>query len=547
MFLDKIFVSEEGVTMRKNLKTMFLMVVLLSFVSVSCKGKSTSSATTDKHTLHVGVSGEPGSLDPHFVSGTWENYIVGDLFLGLLTEAADGTAIAGAAESWDINEDGTTYTFHLRRDGRWSDGKPVTAEDFVFAFRRILDPMLAAKYANILYSVKNAEALNSGKLKGMEKLGIKAIDKYTLQITLENPTPYFLVQLTHYTAFPLPKHVVEEFGKEWSKPQNMVSNGAYKLAEWKSQTYIKAVKSETFYDAGNVAIEEVYYYPTEDRSAALKRFRAGELDTNNDIPLEQFEWLKKNMSDELHVYPRLGIYYYAINQRQERFQDKRVRKALALTVDREMLTDKVVTTGVTPAYSFVPPVENYSYAELDFKALPKEERIAKAKKLLQEAGYTEENPLKLQISYNTSENHKKIAVAIAAMWKAIGIDVSLLNSEVAVHYNEMEAGNFDISRVGWIADYPDAQNFLMLLQYPNTLNYGAYHNEKYNEKMEQAAHTVDLKKRAAIMKEAEQMALDDYAVIPIYYYVSKNLVHKNIEGWKPNSTDIHRSRWVSKQ
>lgn len=522
-----------------------MTVVVMALGAFSCKEKSPQKSL-DQNILYRGNGGEPGSLDPHLVSGTWENNIVGDLFVGLLTEAADGTAIAGAAKSWEVSADGKTYTFHLRKDGQWSDGKPVTAEDFVFSFRRALDPKLAARYANILYPIKNAQALNTTKITGMEKLGIKALDDYTLEITLEASTPYFLGLLTNFTAFPIPKHIVEQFDKDWIKAENIASNGAYKLLEWKSQSYVKIVKNDFFYDADNVQIEEVYYYPTEDAASALKRFRAGELDINSNFPLEQYQWLKENMPNETKVFPQQGIYYYVINHRLKKFQDKRVREALALSVDLDTLVNKIIQSGAVQATGFVPPLANYQQATFSFKEMSMDERLERAKKLLQEAGYSQENPLTIEIRYNTSESHKKIAVAIAAMWKEIGIKTKLFNLEVAVHFSEMALGKFEIGRRGWIAEYSDAQAILRLLL-PNKLNSGQYQNEKFNQKMQEASVTLDLKKRAQIMQEAEQIVLDDFAVIPIYYYVSTNLVSSHITGWQVNSRDVHRTRWMSKE
>lgn len=532
-----------------NFKKYFILmsVFFLAFGIFSCKDKETTQSQSLKQDiLYRGNTGEPGSLDPHLVTGTWENNIVGDLFVGLLTEAVDGKIIGGAAEKWDVSSDGKTYTFYLRKNGKWSDGKPLTAQDFVFSFRRILNPKLAAKYASILYVIKNAEALNTGKIKGMEKLGIKAVNDYTLQITLEAPTPYFLSLLTNFTTFPVPQHVVEKFDKDWIKPQNMVSNGAYKLAEWKSQSYIKALKNDFFYDSANVKIKEVYYYPTEDSASALKRFRAGELDMNGNFPLEQYQWLKENMPNETKVFPQQGIYHYVINHRLKKFQDKRVREALSLAVDLDTLINKVVQNGSVMAESFVPPLKGYKPAVVPFKEMPMPQRIIRAKKLLQEAGYSKEKPLTVKISYNTSEAHKKIAVAIASMWKKIGVESELLNSEAAVHFAELALGHFEIGRRGWIAEYPDAQALLRLLL-PNKLNAGQYNNEKFNRKMQEAANTLDLKKRAKIMQEAEQIALDDFAVIPIYFYVSTNLVSSHVKGWQVNSRDVHRTRWMSKE
>ncbi len=522
----------------KNLSKLSFFAILFScMLSLNAYAKTT---------IHIGTGGEPASLDPHKMSGTWENTIGGDIFMGLIQYAPNGDSLPGMATDWKISKDGLVYTFNLRKDALWSDGKPLTSEDFVFAYKRIIDPKTAAKYANILYTIKNAKALNTGKMKDLNKLGVKAVDPHTFEVTLEYPAPYFLAQLKHYTAYPLPKHVIEKYGKDWSKPENIVSNGAFKLVEWKSQSHIKAVKNPKFYDADKVKVDEVYYYPTEDRSAALKRFRAGELDWNDDFPTEQYKWLKENMPDEAKISEYTGIYHYPINMRVKKLQDKRVREALSLAINREVLVDKVLTTGEVAAYGFSPNLPGYTHANSNYKDMSMKDRVKRAKQLLKEAGYSKDKPLEIDLSYNTSENHKKVAIAVSSMWKMIGVKTKLSNSEVVVHYNNLEEGKFEVGRAGWICDYPDAQNFLYLFEYPNIMNYGAWNNEKFNALMKKANNTSDLKLRAEIMKQAEQLALDEFATIPLYYYVSKSLVSKKLKGWEENSENIHRTRWLSK-
>ena len=498
--------------------------------------------------LRVGNVGEPKTIDPHFVSGTWENRIVGDMFIGLTTEGPGGSTIPGAAESWTVSDDGLTYTFALR-DHKWSDGTPVTAQDFVFSMQRILTPDNAAEYASLLYTIKNAEAVNSGQA-APEEVAVRAIDDKTLEITLEAPAPYFIDQLTHYTAFPVPQHVVEKHGNDWIKKDNIVSNGPYVLNEWIPNTHVILDKNPQFYDADNVKIDQVIYDPNEDRAATLKSFRAGELDIVKDFASDQIDWLRENLPNETHIAPYLGIYYYPINTSKEPFTDKRIRQALSMAINREAITDKVLKTGEVPAYSFVPPgTGNYSAgpAYVSWKETPYAERVEKAKALLAEVGYGPDNPLKFTLSYNTSENHKRIAIAISAMWKQLGVQAELFNSEVKVHYDSLKQGEFDVARAGWIADYNDPQNFLYLLETrtgPN--NYGRYNNPEFDRLMEQAQLTTDLEKRAEMMAQAEAMAMDDQPVIPIYYYVSKNLVSPAVKGWLDNTKDIQRTRWLSK-
>ena len=495
--------------------------------------------------LNVGNMGEPASIDPHFVSGTWENRIIGNMFLGLTTEGPDGKTIPGAAESWSISDNGLVYTFKIR-DHDWSDGTPVTANDFVFSMRRILLPETAAEYASLLYTIKGAEAINTGEA-APETLGVAAPDAKTLRITLSGPAPYFLGQLNHYTAFAVPQHVVEKYGKDWIKPGNIVSNGPYMLAEWIPSTHVKLVKNPGFYDAANVQIDTVYLFPQEDRTAVQKRFRAGEVDVAYDFASDQIDWLRQNLPGETRIAPYLGVYYYPINTRKPPFDNRDVRQALSMAVDRDAIVDKVLKTGEIAAYSFVPPgTLNYgdpSYAS--FKGMSQADRVAKAKALLAGAGFDAGNPLKLQLRYNTSENHKRIAVAVASMWKKIGVETELFNSDVKVHYKDLQQGAFDVARAGWVADYNDPQNFLYLLQTSTgPLNYGGYSVAKFDSLMDDAAMTADLDRRATLLGQAEAIAMEDQPVIPIYYYVSKNLVSKHVKGWVDTVNDIHRIRYL---
>ena len=505
------------------------------------------SAARAEMVYRMATMGEPKSLDPHVVSGTWENYIVGDAFMGLLTDAADATPIAGAAESWTISDDGLTYTFKLR-DHKWSDGTPVTAEDFVYSWRRLLDPATAAEYASIMYPVKNAEKINSGEIKDLSQLGVRALDDKTLEVTLENPTGYFLELLTHYTSFPVPKHVIDKHGADWVKPGNIVSNGAFRIIEWTPNSRVVAEKNPEFYDAANVKVDQVVYYPDEDRNEVTKRFRAGEIDYVDDFASEQIDFLKANLPKETRIYPYLGTYYYPINLNKAPFNDPKVRRALTMAIERPAITDKVLKTGELPAYGVVPP-NTGKYGDPyvpDWAGIPLPERQQMARDLLKEAGFGPDNPLKFTLSYNTSENHKRIAVAAQAMWKAIGVQVELVNREVKVHYDELKQNNFDVARAAWVADYNDPQNFLYLLETrtgPN--NYGRFSSPEFDALMMEQAAERDQDKRMQIMHQAEKIAIDADAWIPIYYYVSKALVSPKVQGYVDNTKHTHRSRWIS--
>lgn len=530
-----------------NRKLVRKMVVLQTFVSAVCFcALLYSGIAVASQELRVAVMGEPASLDPHKVSGTWENYVVGDMFVGLTTENPQAMAVPGVAESWTISDDGLTYVFKLRKS-LWSDGTPLTAHDFVYSLKRLLLPETAAEYASLLYIIKGAEAINGGKA-DVDTLGVKALDDYTLEIILNGPAPYFLDLLTHYTSYPVPKHVIDKVGKLWTKSENMVVNGPYKLVEWLPNTHVKVTRNDKFYDNDSVVINDITFFTQEDRAAIQKRFRAGEIDVAMDFSSDQISWLKKNLPEETHIAPYLGIYYYPINTSVEPFTDIRIRKALAMSVNREAIVDKVLKTGELAAYSFVPPGVAYydKPAEVDWKSMTHGERVKEAKALLKEAGYGPDKPLEITLRYNTSENHKRIAIAVASMWKQIGVKAELHNSEVKVHYADLKQGDFQVARAGWIADYNDAQNFLYLLETrtgPN--NYGRYSNPEYDALMLKAERTADLVKRGEMMHQAEAMVMRDLPVIPIYHYVSKSLVAKKVVGFVDNAKDIHRWRYIT--
>jgi oligopeptide transport system substrate-binding protein len=341
---------------------------------------------------------------------------------------------------------------------------------------------------------------------------------------------------------------VADLGDDWVKPGNIVGNGPYTVVEWLPNTHVRADKNAAFYDAASVSIDSVHYFPAEERNAATKQFRAGEIDIQYDFASEQIDWLEENMPDQTRIFPWLGIYYYALNTLNAPLDDPALRQALALAIDRAAITDKVLRTGELPAYSFVPPgTGNYGEpAYVSWKDTPHSERLARAKELIAAAGFGPDNPLRLQLRYNTSENHKKIAVAVAAMWKQIGVQTELFNSEVKVHYNDVQEGNFEVARAGWIADYNDAHNFLYLMDSSTgVLNYAGYASGEFDRLMAEASLTADLGARADLLRQAEAIALTDMPNIPIYYYVSKNLVAPHVQGWVDNTKDIHRTRWLS--
>lgn len=506
------------------------------------------SLAAEAQTLRTFNGGEPGSLDPHRVTGDWENRIVGDYLEGLMTEDINAVPILGQAESFTISEDGRVYTFVIRADAMWSDGTPVTAQDFDYAFRRLFDPAEAAEYAYLQFPILNAEAINAGEMP-MDQLGVRVVDDRTIEFTLTEPTPFFLDALTHYTSYPLPRHVVEEFGDDWIQPGNIVGNGPYNIVEWIPNSYIRSVRSDTYYDRDNVQIAEVYYYALDDITAALQRYRAGEFDIMTDFPTDQYQLLQDQYPGQAQVVPFLGIYYYVINQTIPALQDVNVRQALSMAINRDIVGPNILGTGELPAYGWVPPgTANYPYEGYmpDWAALPYEERVAQATALMEAAGYTAQNPLNIQLRYNTNDNHQRIAVAIAAMWEPLHVNVELFNAEVAVHYDALQAGDYNgIGRAGWLMDYNDAINTLDLLRSTTPLNYGRFNNAEFDELLRRSATITDLAERGEVLRQAEIIAMSNYAALPIYYYVSKNVVSPRVSGFEGNAKDIHRTRWLT--
>lgn len=497
--------------------------------------------------LRIGNEGEPETLDQHRTSVVTESRILKDMYEGLTVYAADGEVVPGVAESWEISDDGRTYLFTIREDARWSNGDPVTAEDFVFSFRRILTPETGAKYANILYPIGNAEAVNTGEMTP-DALMARAVDERTLEVVLEAPTAYFLEQLTHQTGLPVHPASVEAHGDDFVRPRNIVTNGAFVLEEQVPQGHIRLARNPEYHAADEVFFDAVMYLPYEDRSAGLRAFRAGELDVYRDVPSDQIQWMRENLADEFRVAPWLAVYYYAIAAYKPPFDDARVRQALSMAIDRETLVEQITASGELPAYSLVPPgVHNYEAQPVEWAEVPYAERVEQAQALLAEAGFGPDNPLSLEIRYNTSENHRKVAIAIAAMWEPLGVDVSLFNTDIATHYAHLrDRGDFDVARAGWIADYNDAQNFLFLLEADNVgFNYARYDNPAFDDLMKQAEAEVDWEARRALLQEAERILMADQPYIPIYHYVSQNLVSSRVQGWEDNIVDVHLSRFLS--
>jgi oligopeptide transport system substrate-binding protein len=491
-----------------------------------------------------GNGAEIKSLDPHFVDGTNESNIEGEMLIGLLTVDAAGRPIPGAATHWEVSPNGKSWTFHLR-DHVWSDGRPVTTQDFVFAWQRLLDPTTGATYAYNLWVVKNAHAISQGKLPPAA-LGVRAPDDKTLVVELEHPAAYLPELLTHDTAYPLPRHVVIAKGNAWSKPGNFVANGPYVPREWIVNDHVMLVKNPRFYDAAHVRIDVINYFPTPDSNAAVRRLRAGELDTQTPIPLTEIDWLRRNMTGAVHTKPFLGLSYISINLKRPPLDDRRIRRALNLALNREIITEKVLRLGEPPAYSIVPPATaNYPNGpQLDFRALPAAERLKRAQWLMTQAGYGPDNRLRLVYETFDEPNNKRVAAVVQAMLRDIYVDLDISAIDAAVHGRNMTSGNYDLGVASWFADFNDASNFLDLLRSDSGNNYGRYANPAFDAALNAAQQEPDATKRSALLQRAEAMALKDYPWIPLRFRTTQDLVQPYVKGWVDNPRDMHRTRWL---
>ncbi len=500
--------------------------------------------------LHRGNHAEPDSLDPHRAGGIWEHAIISDMFTGLTEKAANGDVIPGSAVSWTVSEDGLVYTFTLRDGMVWSDGVPVTADDFVFAWRRIIDPVTAARYASLLFPIKNAYAINTGQLPP-EEMGIRAIGPSAVEVTLESPAPYLPELLTHYVTFPVPKHVVERYGEDWVKAGNMVSNGAYVLDEWISNAHVKVSKNPLFYAADQVAIDTVFYYPVDDSRTALKMFRAGETHMNvatGGFPAAMAQELQEEMPGEARIYPYLGNGILPFNMTKPPFDDVRVRKAISMLIDRDIIVNRIMAVGSEPAYAFVPPqtANHKSGARLDFADMTMAERQAEARRLLAEAGYNADNPLRFEITYRSSYDNTRRMSAIAAMLRQAGVTADIAPFDTRIAYNKYDTGDYEMGDAGWVADYNDPYNFLyLLLCDAGPMNWAKYCNPDYDALIEQASRTLDMDERAELMRQAEQVMLNDHPIAPIDFSTHRNLVSKRVRGFEDNVANHHPTRWMS--
>lgn len=508
----------------------FAALLGLVVILANCGG---DEPDTQGSVLNIGLITEPESLDAHKARSIQAADVLRDIGEGLLSYSPTGELVPGAAASWQVSEDGLRYTFKIRENARWSNGDAVTASHFAFGFERLVNPETAAFYAGFLADIKNVEAP----------------DEQTLLISLERPTPYLLSLLTHPATFPMHPGSLAEHGDDFARPGKLLSNGAYVLDDWVPGSVITLRRNEQYWNNSATAIDEVRHHLLTQEMTQLARYRAGEIDITGSVPPDSFQQVKEELGEQLHVAPYLGVYYYGFNLTKPPFKDNpRLRQALSMAIDRDLLVQKVTGRGELPAYSWVPPgVENYQPTLLSYAPMTQQERNAVARQLYKEAGYSDENPLKFELRYNTSDSQRRVAVAVQAMWKdVLGAEATLINEEFQVLIANVRKRELtQVFRSSWIGDYNDAHTFLSVLQQDSPANQPAYASKEFDSLMSLAADQVDLDRRRLYLEEAERLLLADHAVIPIYFYVSKHLVSPRIDGWGDNVLDYHYSQHLS--
>lgn len=537
---------------KKNFLSYIRVGILVAFAGLlaACGGGiREADRAANAGILLIGNGSEPKSLDPHLITGVPESSIVRALLEGLVVpnQSEDLTVDPGMAESWENNADFTVWTFHLR-DASWTNGDPVLATDFIYSWHRILSPPLGSEYAEMLYVLKNGAAFHQGQITDFSQVGVKALDDKTLQVTLEGSTPHFLGMLLHTSWSPVNPRAVEEAGgmtdrqTRWSTLENYVGNGPFQLKSWVTNQLIEVERNPDYWDADTVQLNEIHFFPIDNVNSEETMYRNGRLHLTNTVAPDKIPMFQRDMPDEMMIEPYLGSYFYRVNVTRPPFDDARVRRALAMSIDKQLLVDRVTQGGQIPATGFTPAgIAGYdAYRTVEFN--PEE-----AQRLLAEAGYGGGRGFPTaEILINTSESHRKIAQALQAMWKTnLGIDIGIYNQEWKVYLDSQSNLDYDLSRAGWIADYVSPVTFLDIFSSGNGNNDTGWSNAQYDALINRARVATSDEERMRLLHQAEGILLDDMPIIPIYWYTRTYLKDPRVRGWDPKLLDNHPYKHVS--
>ena len=532
------------------MRVLLLAGLLISVAGCIPRGGRVASGDRSQ-ILYWGNGAEPQDLDPQTVTGVPESHILQALFEGLVSQDPhDLHPIPGVAESWDISPDGRTYTFHLRHDARWSNGDPVTSHDFVNSYRRFLSPGLASQYAPMFFEdvqVVNAREFFERKITDFSQVGFQAPDDYTFVVHLVSPAAYFLQMLNNYPAYPVHIPTILKFGKfdekstPWTRPENIVGNGPFTLKSWKTEQEVVVVKSKTYWNADIVRLNAIHYIVTEDINGEENEFRAHLLHLTYDVPQVRIDVYKKDYPQLIQITPYLGVYFYRLNVTNPVLKDKRVRRALAMAIDRDSIVKDVTRGGQLPAYAFTPPDTAGFTCD---SGIPTD--IPGAQKLLAEAGYPDGKGLPpVDLLINTSQNHRAVAEAIQQMWRQnLHIDARIQNQEWKVYLDSVVNLDYCTARAGWIGDYDDPFTFLGIMITGNGNNNTGFANPEYDQLIKQSSAALDQKSRFEYLQKAEAILLDEAPIMPIYYYTRVYLKQPSVKGWYANILDVHMPQFI---
>jgi len=525
----------------------FLRIIIITLVALCAltgckKHKTLVDIGNEQHILHVGNADEIADVDPHTTTGTPEHNIQTALFEGLVLQDPETLKPKpGVADSWTVSDDGKIYRFHIREDAKWSNGDKLVAQDFVETWHRALMPALANQWASYLFVISNAESFYTGAIKDFSEVGVKALDEQNLEIKLANNTPYFLQLLNHNSMYPLHIKTILKFGAiderstQWTKAKNFVGNGPFVLAEWTPQKVVVVKRSPYYWDVKNVKLKEIHFYPIQSEVNAERSYRAGQIHLFDKLPKEKIAHYKNKQDPAYRTFPMYGTYFYRFNTKIKPFNDVRVRKALAYSLDRESLVKNVTKGGELAAYTLTPP-NPYGYTS---KAqIPYD--LEKAKQLLADAGYANGVGFpRMKLLYNTLEGHQKIAVAIQEMWKkSLGIEIQLENQEWKTFLENQRTMNYELCRASWIGDYIDPDTFLQLFITDGGNNETGWSNATYDQLIKKAANSSNESERFEYFQQAEKILDEEVPIIPLYTYVGNRLVSPSVKGWKNHLQDF---------
>ena len=527
-----------------------LIPIFLALLVTACgQGETRVEQGNKQQILHMGNGSEPQGVDPHVATGVPEHHILKGLFEGLVVKNPYSLEVEPAvAESWEITDDGKLYTFKLRQNAKWSNGDPLNAHDFVWSWWRALQPKLGNQYVFMYFPIKNAEKFFKQEVDDFEDVGIKALDDFTLQVELINPTPYFLQLLDHYSTFPVHRATIEKHGAPdesytpWTRPENIVSNGPFYLSDWRLNKHLKILRNTHYWDNERVRLNGIVFYPIDIATTQERVFRAGQLHYTNETAIDRVPWYRENRPEQVVISPYVGTYLYRINTSLPHLSDKRVRKALAMTIDREKIISTVLNDLFTPAYAVTPPGLLGYKPPITFGYDPEQ-----ARRLLADAGYPNgEGFPEVELQYNTNEQHRKVAIAVQQMWnKELGINIRLQNQDWKVYLDNENTGNYEISRGGWIGDYVDPNTFLDLWISGSQLNRTRWGDQRYDDLiLNQAPTASSREQRYSAFYEAEKLMIEEMPFIPIYTYSSHNFKHPSIKGMPSNVMLFYNYRYM---